>query len=387
MKKFSAIGLMSGTSMDGIDVALIRSDGKGYVERGPGFFVPYEAQIRTEIEKALEIAPQFNRREARPGDIAELERKLTLLHRQAVERFVQAHNINIEEVDLVGFHGQTIFHKPENGLTIQLGDGQLLADGTGKEVIYDMRASDMEHGGQGAPLVPVYHRALARSIVHKAMGWKEDENPPVAFVNIGGISNITFIGSDDGMIAFDCGPGNNLIDQWMDLKQSLKFDEGGQTALKGKVITDICSEYLAHPYFEKPVPKSLDRGDFKPLIKKNYSTEDGARSLARLTALTIILAINQLPEKPRAIFVCGGGVHNMAIMNDLVALACQIGSRAVVADDVGCDSQYMEAEAFAYLAIRSKIGEELTFPMTTGCAMAVSGGKLASPQQSAGTRR
>ncbi|MCP4181888.1 MAG: anhydro-N-acetylmuramic acid kinase [Hyphomicrobiales bacterium] len=374
MKIFTALGLMSGTSMDGIDLAIVRSDGKNLVQRGPNNFVAYQNDTRQRLEEGLTLANSIENRLQRPGRLTDLENELTDLHYQAVRDFLVTNQIKPGEIDMIGFHGQTVLHNPAQALTIQLGDGQKLADQTGIEVIYDFRANDMEHGGQGAPLVPVYHAALSNGISAQFA----DENA-VAFVNIGGISNITYVGRDDQLVAFDCGPGNCLIDQWIYKRIGMDFDEGGAIANEGEVVDEICSRYLMHPHFSQSIPKSLDRKDFEPLVDCDISTADGARSLARLTALTVIGSINQLPTLPFLIIVCGGGTLNPVIMDDLRVLAQQKGTRVITADDAALSSAAMEAEAFAYLAIRSKLGEPLTYPMTTGCNYPVPGGVSVLP--------
>ena len=365
---------MSGTSMDGIDLALVRSDGYKFIERGPNGFVAYNKQTRQRIEDGLSLAKTICDRHMRPGKLADLERELTDLHYQAISKFLISNEIKAGEIDLIGFHGQTVLHNPGDALTIQLGDGQQLANQTGIEVIYDMRANDMEHGGQGAPLVPAYHGALFCNISTQMKNEKA-----IVFANIGGISNITYVGNDDQLIALDCGPGNCLIDQWVNDRTGMDFDEGGAIAGRGNVVEEICSRYLNHPYFSLSLPKSLDRKDFEPLVDSNISTADGARSLARLTALTLMMSIDQLPTIPAFIIVCGGGTLNPVIMADLHALSQKIGIQVITADDATFSSAAMEAEAFAYLAIRAKLGEPLTYPMTTGCNHPVTGGVSVMP--------
>ena len=375
----TAIGLMSGTSMDGIDIALIRSDGQNYVERGAFLFVPYSRHVRQRLAAGLNDAREMEDRAQRAGGLAMLERDITTLHVLAVEQFLRQNNIERTDVDLIGFHGQTVLHRPDNHLTVQLGDGQYLSDATGIKTVYDMRANDMTHGGQGAPLVPVYHSALAKNI-------EENINlgTNIAFFNIGGISNITHIGKTGDLIAFDCGPGNNLIDQWVAKTAGVDFDEGGRIALGGKIIGPLCEKYMTHPYFDLPIPKSLDRKDFEPLTDDNISLADGARSLAHVSALGIQKALQLLPDQPDIWVICGGGSLNQVIMDDLRQLAIQrvkgdIPIKVLTADEAGFSSMAMEAEAFAYLAIRSELGEVLTYPTTTGCKKPVTGGIAAMP--------
>ncbi|MCF6321692.1 MAG: anhydro-N-acetylmuramic acid kinase, partial [Rhizobiaceae bacterium] len=318
MDKFTAIGMMSGTSMDGIDAALIRSDGKDYIERGSNLFVPYNNDLRIRLKQGLVDGKLIKARAERPGALGALENEITVLHSEAVAQFLSKYNFNAEDIDLIGFHGQTILHRPHEAITVQLGDGQAIADATGIDVIFDMRSNDMKHGGQGAPLVPAYHRALARS----QTGIPANDLP-VVFVNIGGISNVTYVGNENELIAFDCGPGNVLIDQWMQQRAGKEFDEGGQTAKQGTVIEDIVEQYLADSYFSQPVPKSLDRLDFTPLNDRAVSVADGARSLARLTARGILQSVRHFPAVPALWVICGGGTMNSVVMDDLKNLAPQ----------------------------------------------------------------
>jgi anhydro-N-acetylmuramic acid kinase len=366
-----AIGLMSGTSMDGIDLAAMRTDGGNIVERGPNFFVPYEAAFRGRITRALEAAKQILARDDRPGDLAALEREITRRHADAVSAFISQKLAGWERPDIVGFHGQTVPHRPHVALTVQLGDGKLLAELTGLPVAYDMRANDMVHGGQGAPLVPVYHAALARVLPEPHAG-----HFPVAFVNIGGISNITYVPATGDPVAFDTGPGNALIDQWVSREGGIPFDADGAIASEGDVVRRVVDRYLEKPFFGKPGPKSLDRNDFTLAEAEGMELADGARTLAAVSAQAILKSVEHLPGKPKLWIVCGGGRKNPHIVRDLRDGAEAAGATAVLAEDVGLDGDATEAEAWAYLAVRVLKGLPLTFPTTTGCRQPVSGGVL-----------
>ncbi|MBP0441002.1 anhydro-N-acetylmuramic acid kinase [Tianweitania sediminis] len=368
----TAIGLMSGTSMDGIDVAVLRTDGEAVVQQGPSLFVPYDDAFRARIEAGLKTAKTIAKRAERPGDLAELERDLTLRHAQAVQAFRTQYQD--WRAELVGFHGQTILHRPGEALTVQLGDGALLARETGLPVVYDMRAADMTAGGQGAPLVPAYHQALANSLAPDFRA-----KMPVAFVNIGGISNVTYVPADGDPIAFDSGPGNQLIDQWMQREGDMAFDEDGNTAAKGSSSAKIVGDYLRLPFFSYPAPKSLDRGDFSLAGLEGLSLSDGARTLAALAAEAVFAARNHMPEEPELWILCGGGRKNPHIVGDLRRLAGTTGTVVVAAEDVGLDGDAMEAEAWAYLAVRSQQGLPLTWPATTGCRKPMPGGVLVQP--------
>ncbi len=368
----TAIGLMSGTSLDGIDVALLRTDGEAVVERGPSMGRPYDAAFRRRLQGALETAKAIGKRDERPGDLAEIERELTLRHAEAVNAFLAENNLKEGDIDVMGFHGQTVLHRPDAGLTVQLGDGGLLARETGIAVVYDMRANDMAHGGQGAPLIPVYHAALAA-------GLSRSTGRAVVFVNIGGISNITFIGSGGEIVAFDSGPGNTLIDQWVEAHAGIPYDQGGMIASEGRVDPDLANRYLSHAFFTDTVRRSLDRNDFRPPEGADASLEDGACTLAHVTAAAILRSTRHLPERPKLYVVCGGGRLNRVIMGDLAALAEVEGAEVVVAEAVDLNGDSMEAEAWAYLAVRSLRGLPLTFPGTTGVKAPVSGGVLQKP--------
>ncbi len=374
MATICAIGLMSGTSMDGIDLAMLRTDGLDMVERGPGLFVPYETAFRDRIAAGLKVARQIGERAERPGDLAALEGEITRRHAGAVELFLSGQAGAWGRPELIGFHGQTVLHRPQQGLTVQLGDGQLLANLTGLPVVFDMRAEDMRHGGQGAPLVPAYHAALARSLSSHLAG-----KFPIVFVNIGGISNITYVPGEGDPVAFDTGPGNGLIDQWVARKAGVAFDAGGTIAAEGKVVDEVVALYLGKPFFAEPGPKSLDRGDFTLVEAQGLDLADGARTLAAVSAAAILKSVGHLPEKPRLWIVCGGGRKNPHIMRDLKAGAKAMDTEVISAEEAGMDGDATEAEAWAYLAVRSQKKLPLTFPTTTGCEKPVSGGVLVRP--------
>ncbi|PZU81076.1 MAG: anhydro-N-acetylmuramic acid kinase [Shinella sp.] len=364
-----AIGLMSGTSMDGIDVAMLATDGENLVERGPFLAVPYDLAFRDRLKQGLEDAKTIRVRTERPGILADLERELTLRHAEAVRQFLERNGLSAADIDIVGFHGQTVLHRPDEALTVQIGDGPLLAAETGIDVVYDMRANDMVHGGQGAPLVPAYHAALAEGLKNAA--W------PVCFVNIGGISNLTFLGRDGAIIAFDSGPGNTLIDQWVETHAGVPYDQGGMIASEGRVVASLAERYLGNPFFTAEKRRSLDRNDFLPPEGGEAELSDGARTLAYLTAAAILKSAGHLPEMPKTFIICGGGRHNRIIMADLRELASHHGAAVLSAEDAGFDGDAMEAEAWAYLAARSLKGLPLTFPDTTGARQPVSGGVVA----------
>jgi len=346
-KTRTAIGLMSGTSMDGIDIALLRTDGQDVVERGESLYIPYDDELRGRWKKALETAKVIKDRRERPGDLGEAEQALTLCHAAAVKSFLMRNGLSATDVDIIGFHGQTVLHRPDEGLTVQIGDGQLLADETGIDVVYDMRANDMVHGGQGAPLIPIYHAALSANL-------PDEFSVPVVFVNIGGISNLTYIAEDGQLSAFDSGPGNMLIDQWIEAHTGKAYDRNGETAAKGTVSPPLVRRYLESPFFSANIRRSLDRSDFAPPVKGEVSLEDGARTLAHVTAASILKLAAYLPQPPKTFVVCGGGRLNPVIMAEFLMLAAEKGARVIAAESAGFDGGSMEAEAWAYLAVRSQ---------------------------------
>lgn len=366
-----ALGLMSGTSMDGIDLAVVRSDGQARVERGPSHFVAYPAAVRRRIEAGLQDAKAITQRDQRPGDLVALERELTILHADAVAAFRKRHPD--VAIDLVGFHGQTVLHRPVDALTVQIGNGQLLSDRTELPVVYDLRANDMTHGGQGAPLVPAYHAALAKLL--------DPTRFPVCFVNIGGISNVTFVPIEGDPIAFDSGPGNALIDQWVLREGGIPYDADGVIASEGGVVENVVARYLDKPFFAKTGPKSLDRLDFTLDEAAGLELSDGARTLAVVSAEAILAAARNMPAVPKSWIVCGGGRKNPHIVGDLRSGATAMGADVLLAEDAGFDGDAMEAEAWAYLAIRAEAGLPLTYPGTTGCRVPVSGGVVVRPSK------
>lgn len=354
--------------MDGIDIALLRTDGTQHIEFGPTAAAPYNANFVQQLNGSLETAKAITMREHRPGELAKVEREITTRHSDAIQGFLRENNLNSSDIDLIGFHGQTVLHRPAEALTVQIGDGQTLADNTGISVVWDMRANDMRNGGQGAPLVPVFHQALAQQI---------GANETVAFVNIGGIANVTFVQPGQLPIAFDCGPGNALIDQWMQRHTNHSFDEDGALALQGSADQGVIDGYLRDSFFEENYPKSLDRNDFSLSIMADFSPAEGAATLAALTARATAKAQETAAVAPKRWIISGGGARNAAIMQEL---RNQVPNAAVdTADDAGLNSDMMEAQCWAYLAVRAERGLPLTFPTTTGCEEPCTGGVISHP--------
>ena len=361
-KTMRAIGLMSGTSMDGIDVALIETDGENHVGRLACLTVSYDTPFRSDLAAALEEARALTDRTARPGCLAGVEQELTRRHAAATAQLLARETAG--PVGVVGFHGQTVLHAPERRLTVQIGDGAALARNTGLDVVYDLRAADVAAGGQGAPLAPVYHRALAARLPER----------PVAVLNIGGVGNVTWIGRDGTLIAFDTGPGNALIDDWIKGRTGRAMDTDGVLAGSGRVDEDALLALLTHGYFGKVPPKSLDRNAFSLDPVRHLSLEDGAATLAAFTAAAAARARAHFPEEPKLWVVCGGGRRNRTLMS---MIASQVESAVAPAEAAGFDGDAVEAEAWAYMAVRSLKGLPITFPGTTGVPAPLTGGVLA----------
>ena len=366
-KVLRALGLMSGTSMDGIDVALVETDGEDMVKRGPAMTFAYGPEMRNLLSQSMTDARMISERRERPGALPHAERELTEHHGAVVSHFLRKHGIAREDVDVIGFHGQTVLHRPSEKMTVQLGLGEMLAELTRIPVVFDVRAADIAAGGQGAPLVPVYHRALAAKIPQR----------PLAVINIGGVANITWIGRDGRLIAFDTGPGNALIDDWASLKTGEAFDRDGGLATKGTVVDMVVSAYLSEPFFHAVAPKSLDRNAFNLDLVSGLTVADGAASLTAVTARAIVQATALVPEPPELWVICGGGRRNKTLMSMIAGL---VDHAVVPAEAVGLDGDSLEAEAWAYLAVRSLKGLPMSFPGTTGVREAMTGGVWCEPK-------
>jgi anhydro-N-acetylmuramic acid kinase len=363
----TAIGLMSGTSLDGVDVALIKTDGERIAAFGPTGYRAYAESERSLLRQALADAVSLATREARPGALAEAERLVTRAHGEAVESFLRDHSLARNAVDVIGFHGQTVLHRPERRLTVQIGDGHALAAMLGIAVVCDLRAADVAAGGQGAPLVPVYHRALVAML---------DQSGPTVVANIGGVANITYIDGET-LIACDTGPGNALLDDFMLSVTGEAVDRDGRIAAQGRADEAWIARALRLPFFSMPPPKSLDRNDFARLAVKGMSVADAAATLTAFTAASIARIVEVLPRPPLRWIVVGGGVRNPTLMH---MLAARLAPASVLrGGDYGWAGDAIEAQAFAYLAARSLKGLPLTYPGTTGVAAPLTGGVLAKP--------
>jgi anhydro-N-acetylmuramic acid kinase len=366
-----ALGLMSGTSLDGIDAAIITTDGRKVLAIGPAVSVPYPAAFRSRLRRLLGRATEA-------GDQAVID-ELTDRHAQVVERLAQG-----TAVDLVGFHGQTVLHAPapaaagRPGVTLQVGDPCRLARRLGRPVVCDFRQADVAAGGEGAPLVPLYHAALACDLAR-----------PLAVLNLGGVGNLTWIGGDAdgeaGLVACDTGPGNALLDDWLARTTGAPFDAGGRLAAAGRIDAARLDRWLADPFFGRPAPKSLDRDAFRAVLadlaggdgRPSADAADGAATLAAFTAAAVARAVALLPAPPRRWLVGGGGRHNRTLMR---LLAERLGVPVEPVEAVGWRGDVLEAEAFAFLAVRSLQGLALSLPTTTGVPRPQPGGRLVLPE-------
>lgn len=360
-----AIGLMSGTSMDAVDAAIVTTDGYSHVEAGPSLAVPYPRALRDRVAGELAGAMALSAPRPLPHNLLELEREITLMQAEVVNQLMSEANMSASEFDVIGFHGQTVAHRPDQGWTLQLGDGSLMAAETGVDVVNDFRSADMTAGGEGAPLAPLYHLALAHH-----MGGR-----PLAVLNLGGIGNVTWIGPNDGPdpVAFDTGPANALIDEWALEKIGEPFDHNGALAKAGTVNEAVLKTMLTNAYFDRKPPKSLDRLDFSAEAAAELSNADGAATLVAFTVESVARALEHLPEPPKQWIVVGGGRRNPVLMGEL---ARRLGVRVIAAEEAGWRGDTLEAEAFAYLAVRNLKELPLSVPTTTGVSKPMTGGTL-----------
>jgi len=356
MKPLTAIGLMSGTSLDGIDAAVIATDGAHILSTGASRTDTYPEPFRDRLRALLGRAPAA-------ADAATI-RDFTLLNARAVAALLAAAGLSPEAVDVIGFHGQTVLHRPEEGITLQVGDSALLAAETGIDVISDFRAADVAAGGEGAPFAPLYHAALAREL-----------DTPLAVLNVGGVANVTWIGDRGDILAFDTGPGNALIDDWMGARGGRGMDADGARAAAGRLDEAVLTALLNNPYFGRPPPKSLDRDDFADALATvdSLSLDDGAATLTAFTARSAALARAAMPAPPTRWLVCGGGRRNPTLMAMLrEALAAPVDA----VEAMGWNGDALEAQAFGFLAVRSLRSLPLSLPTTTGVERPCTGGVL-----------
>lgn len=370
MKAIWAAGLMTGTVLDGnIDVALIKTDGETVEDFGTYCLTPYPASIRDLLEDTQDQVRSWTFEGPEPAIFAKAENALTIAQATTTRDLVQGYGMTMADVGIIGFHGQTVLHRapqPDRlGQTRQLGDGGLMHSILGSPVAYDFRSADMAVGGNGAPLVAIYHAALLKS---KGFG------PETAVLNLGGVGNLTWWDGQDHMVAFDTGPANAPINDFVKLNGLGEMDRGGVLAARGIVDEPRLNNLLQHPYLTTPYPKSLDRFDFGANMADGLSPENGAATLTAFTAAAVGKALNLLPVRPTKIVVSGGGRRNPTLM-------AVLGERAAIdvvpTEAHGWSGDAVEAECFAFLAVRTLRGLPISFPTTTGVPSPMCGGKIA----------
>jgi anhydro-N-acetylmuramic acid kinase len=352
----NAIGVISGTSMDGIDVALIASDGEARVEPGPGATFAYPPEVARALREAVADP------DAARAPLDDLQRAVTDAHVVAVLAFVEKFGVRREAVALVGLHGQTILHRPRERFTRQLCDGARASRLLGLDVVNDFRAADVAAGGEGAPFVPLYHAAICAGLAR-----------PLMALNWGGVGNVTYLGADGAIVAFDTGPANALIDDFVARRRGLTHDEGGALAAAGRVDSGVLARLMSDPYFDRAPPKSLDRNHFHELAREvdRLDDADGAATLAAFTIEATAVALRHVAAPPLRWLVCGGGRRNRTLMD---ALAARLGAPVEPIEAIGYDGDVIEAQCFAYLALRSRRGLPLSLPTTTGAPRPMPGG-------------
>lgn len=365
-----AIGLMTGTVLDGnIDIAALRTDGETVEAFGPWQLARYPDAVQALLPPAVAAAQAWRFEGPEPAIFAQAEAALTAAQGEAVAQFLEAHDIPVEDVVAVGFHGQTMLHRAPRpgqlGRTRQLGDGEAMARRLGVDVVYDFRSADMAAGGQGAPLVASYHVALLRGIAAGA---------EAVVLNLGGVGNITWWGGGDAFHAFDTGPANAPLNDWMRRHGLGEFDLDGAVAARGRADEPRLARLLAQPWFTAPYPKSLDRNSFTAAMADGLSPEDGAATLTAFTAGAVGRGLDLLPRRPSRMIVCGGGRHNPTLMAEL---GRRTGCAVETADAVGWRGDAIEAECFAFLAVRALKGLPIGFPKTTGVPAPQTGGRVA----------
>jgi anhydro-N-acetylmuramic acid kinase len=365
------IGFMTGTSLDGIDIALIETDGEAILALGAYDEYPIPDWVRQPVLLATHEAMTWPKGATEPQSFNLARQAVTDLHIKAFERFILENEIDPQSIDLIGVHGQTILHqrpkKGENGRTIQLFEPSRFAEAVKCPVISDFRSNDMQNGGEGAPLAPIYHRALVQR-----SGLKGD----IVVVNLGGVANITVV-RDSDLIALDTGPANGMMDLWVQSQSDQRYDKDGALAAKGQVDRAALQALVTHDYFKAPAPKSLDRYDFSLNHVKHLSLEDGLATLSAFTRESLKQGIEITNAKPQSVILCGGGRMNRHLVEGVITDLTP--AKVLMAEDLGWRGGAIEAEAFAFLAARSFKGLPLSYPKTTGVKAELSGGIITHP--------
>jgi anhydro-N-acetylmuramic acid kinase len=372
MREVWAIGLMTGTALDGfVDAALIKTDGKVITQLGEFILSPYDEGQRKILAEAVKTALEWNFNGPKPAIFEQATQIVTEIYAKAVSELLQKANMKPQDIAFIGGHGLTLVHRPplngKLGQTLQILDGQKLADLTQIATIYDFRTHDMECGGQGAPLAPIYHAALLQFANLVA---------PCAILNLGGVANITYWNGEENLAAFDCGPANGPINEWIEINGKGKYDKDGIIASQGKVDENLINQITSAPWFNEKFPKSLDRYDYSAKLVDNLTLFDGAATLCALVGASVEKAFKLLPKMPKSIVLAGGGRKNPRIINEIESRAQVV---CIDADEIGLRGDAIEAECFGFLAVRSANKMPLSYPNTTGVAAATIGGKLAIP--------
>ncbi len=346
--------------MDGIDIAMLETDGDYVITHHATGSGSYSDNLRQQLGTLIS-----NTEYAANGDVADITAAVTDSHCDSVEAFLNHHAIDRKSVNVIGFHGQTIFHAPERGITRQLFDGGRASARLGIDTVCQFRLADVAAGGQGAPLTPLYHQAL----VHAAR-----LELPVMILNLGGVANVTYI-DHDTIMAFDTGPASALLDDFVRERIGLPFDKDGQLAQSGHIHHTVVDDFLSSDYFKRSPPKSLDRNAFHAWMNfvSPLSNADGAATLASFTIESILASIQHLPRPPKKWLVGGGGRHNVFLMNRLKR---RLGVAVQPVESVGWNGDMLEAECFAWLAVRSLKGLPLSVPSTTGVPYPMTGGEI-----------
>ena len=357
---FIALGLMSGTSLDGIDASIIKSDGEENLEILDNLYIKYTSEFKKRLSSFIQNVNDMRDIKINMSTYKSLERDLTLHHSKISKAIIEKNNCTIQ---LIGFHGQTIIHKPKDGYSIQMGDANLLSQVLKEKVIYNFRANDIKNSGEGAPLAPIYHKLLIK---------KFKINNPTLILNIGGISNYTFCFKDI-ISAKDIGPGNVLIDEYLKKTKGISYDKNGDIAASGNINHDIINQFYEHEYYNVEEKHSFDRKEFDFTFVRGLEFEDAVATLTYFTALMITKNINKNFDSEIKIILCGGGRKNKTLINHLKKL---LKYNIKLIDEFNFDGDFIESQAFAYLSIRSLLKKPISYPSTTNVLAPVTGGEI-----------
>ena len=366
-KNYLALGLMSGTSADGIDLATLITDGRSKIKLGPSGYHPFSKSFKNRIKCVFKEEVNIKNLKKKKR-IVEIENEFTHLNFLAINKFLKKNKIKKDKIDVIGFHGQTISHNPSKGYSWQIGNSKKLANLLNINVVSNFRNNDIINGGQGAPLPPIFHYYLTKKIKKK-----------VCFINLGGISNITYFDHKsktnlNNILAFDAGPCCSLIDDWVTQNSNKKFDNFGLLARKGNVKDKIVKDFLKKPFFTKLPPKSLDRSSFSIKKLRKLKIKDGAATLNYFVADTLLIAINCLPDIPDVCILSGGGRHNKFLV-ELINKKIEK-SKILLSENYNWNGDSIEAYAFAYLSVRKLLNLPITFSKTTGVKTPLTGGQI-----------